>query len=48
MDVPWFAQKMTDASPKSHFFTGEYDEANIVLLYRGGPIFSDKPQDTEV
>ena len=29
-------------------FYGEYDEANIGLLYRGGPIFSDKPQDTDL
>lgn len=29
-------------------FYGEYDEANIRLLYRGGPIFSDKPQDTDL
>ena len=29
-------------------FYGEYDEANIGLLYRGGPIFSDKPKDTDL
>ena len=30
------------------FSTGKHDETNIGLLYRGGPILSGKPQNTDL